>query len=100
MALPKVTVPSCCRVCDGPLVIGGPIWNKKLHNIDFVKRLMAVVKEKKEVKLGTSKRIQAILTGIIDEEPVQDYPLNYDLNFICSTLKSHNPEKRCFQYAI
>jgi len=23
----KIQVPHECRVCDGPLVIGGPIWN-------------------------------------------------------------------------
>jgi RNase P/RNase MRP subunit p29 len=25
--IPKVSVPHSCRVCDGPLIIGGPIWN-------------------------------------------------------------------------
>jgi len=52
------------------------------------------------VKLGTSKRIQAILTGIIDEEPLQHIPLNYDLDFICSSVKSPNPGKSQFAYAM
>ena len=26
-SLAKVTVPHQCKVCDGPLVMGGPIWN-------------------------------------------------------------------------
>jgi hypothetical protein len=49
------------------LVLGGPIWNQKIHDIDFVKRLLEVARlssetsdlpaEKREVKLGTSERI-------------------------------------------
>jgi tRNA G26 N,N-dimethylase Trm1 len=50
-------------------------------------------------KMGTTKRIQAILTGIIDEEPLSHIPLNYDIAFICSSIKSHNPEKRNLIYA-
>lgn len=46
--------------------MGGPIWNKKIHNSDFVKRLLDVARtnddknlpvEKRDVNLGTSKRI-------------------------------------------
>lgn len=64
--LAKVTVPNQCRVCSGPLVIGGPIWNDKIHNIDFVKRLLEVARKnskkdlpeaEREVNLGTSNRI-------------------------------------------
>ena len=100
VALPRVEVPACCNVCDGQLTIGGPIWNQPIHNIDFVKRLIKVVRAQEEVKLGTSKRILAILTGIIDEEPLQTYPLNYDVDFICSSLKASNPGKKAFMCAI
>jgi tRNA G26 N,N-dimethylase Trm1 len=53
-------------VCDGPLVMGGPIWNKKIHDAGFVKRLLEVARvssnketeeSKREVNLGTSERI-------------------------------------------
>lgn len=33
-----------CQVCDGALVMGGPIWNKPMHNQDFVKRLLEVAR--------------------------------------------------------
>jgi tRNA G26 N,N-dimethylase Trm1 len=52
-----------------------------------------------ETKVGTTKRIMAVLTGIIDEEPLQHVPLNYDIAYICSSIKSHNPEKRNMVYA-
>lgn len=61
--------------------MGGPIWNKKIHDINFVQRLLEVSRknsdkkmpeEEKEVKLGTSKRIEAILSSIIDEDTCGD----------------------------
>mgnify|MGYP000940867795 CR=1 FL=1 len=52
------------------------------------------------MKLGTTKRIQSILTGIIDEFPLQNVPLNFDTAFICSSIKSHVPDKRNFVYAM
>ena len=33
----KSEVPSKCGNCGGQLNIGGPIWNGKIHDIDFVK---------------------------------------------------------------
>ena len=35
----------------------------------------------------------AILTGIIDESVLEDYPLNYELNQIASTMKAYIPRK-------
>ena len=59
-----------------------------------------MVRDQTEVKLVTSKRIMGFLTGIIDEEPVQENPLNYDFNFLCSSLKSPNPRKSEFVFAL
>lgn len=98
--LPRVTVPPICKVCDGPLTIGGPIWNHPIHDAEFAKRLMKAARNQTGHIFGTTKRIQAILTGIIDEEPLQDEPLNYDINFICSSLRSANPSKQEFVYAL
>jgi tRNA G26 N,N-dimethylase Trm1 len=80
--------------------MGGPIWNQRIHNIDFVKRLLEVARTnadknyqgKKEVNLKTTERIQAILSAIIDEDMVT-YPLSYDMSHIASTLKVQNPKK-------
>lgn len=46
--------------------MGGPIWNQPIHDVEFVKRLFKVAREneskdlapeKREVNLGTTKRI-------------------------------------------
>jgi tRNA G26 N,N-dimethylase Trm1 len=52
------------------------------------------------VTLGTTKRIQSLLTGIIDERPLQNIPLSFDIAFICSSIKSYVPDKRDFVYAM
>lgn len=44
-SLTRHTAPSMCRVCDGPLIMGGPIWNKPLHKIEFVKSLIESLRD-------------------------------------------------------
>jgi hypothetical protein len=57
--------------------------------VEFVKRLANQVRDQKpDVKMGTTRRIQAILTGIIDEEPLEHIPLSFDIAFISSSLKA------------
>jgi len=57
-------------------------------------------KPEDKINLGTKQRILAILTGVVDEDPVKNIPLNYDFNFLCSTIKVPNPDKREFVYAL
>jgi tRNA (guanine26-N2/guanine27-N2)-dimethyltransferase len=33
----RTEVPSKCGTCGSHLMIGGPIWHDKIHNMDFVK---------------------------------------------------------------
>lgn len=51
--------------------MGGPIWNKEIHSIDFAKSLLESARLNHEGgtenKLNTTERIQAILSAIIDE---------------------------------
>lgn len=44
IAAAKITVPFVCATCDANLIIGGPIWNQKMHEVEFCKRLQKVVK--------------------------------------------------------
>lgn len=47
----------------------------------------------REVSLGTSDRIMAILTSIIDEDILGHVPLSYDMAHICGSMKVENPQK-------
>jgi len=62
------------------LNIGGPIWNGKIHDIDFVRKLHETASSDEAKKYGTIGRIKGILGGIIDEEWLAHKPLSYDLN--------------------
>ncbi len=42
--LAQVRVPHRCTVCEGALVLGGPIWNKEIHDVEFAKRLLESVR--------------------------------------------------------
>jgi tRNA G26 N,N-dimethylase Trm1 len=65
----RVDAPSVCGSCDEKLIIGGPIWNGKIHDIDFVRAMHETCKDEEIAKkFGTVGRIKGILGGIIDEE--------------------------------
>lgn len=100
VGLGRAMTPACCNVCGGQLFIGGPIWNRPIHNVEFAQRVLKTVKEQKEVKLGTSPRIKALMTGIIDEQPLEHIPLSFNYNSVCSSIKTANPEKSRFVYAL
>jgi hypothetical protein len=64
--------------------------------VEFAQRLLEVARtnddkklpiDQREVNLGTSKRIQSILSSIIDEDVCGDIPLSYDFAQIASSLK-------------
>lgn len=85
-------VPSECGTCGGTLLVGGPIWNERIHNLAFVERMLKKA-ESEDCDKGTKNRIKGILGGIIDEEWVAHKPLSYDMSQICSNLKCENPSK-------
>ena len=95
--LPQVKVPHECTVCEGPLVMGGPIWNREIHDVEFVKRLLESARANQAGENGhkvqTTERIQAILSAIIDESILGQVPLSYELSNISSTFKVANPRK-------
>lgn len=73
-------VPHQCETCGSKLQLGGPIWNEKIHNLEFVEALHAQCEdEKTKAKFGTVGRIRGVLGGIIDEEWLAHKPLSYDL---------------------
>jgi len=49
-------IPNRCSVCEGPLAMGGPIWNGRIHNIDFVQRLLEVARKNSDKKLPENER--------------------------------------------
>lgn len=57
-------MPRECGSCGGSLIIGGPIWSGRIHNLDFVETLQDGLKSE---TFGTQVQIERMLTGIMDE---------------------------------
>lgn len=87
----KSRVPEKCGSCGDRLMVGGPIWNAEIHNLDFVKRMYETAKSKQGEKYGTIGRIKGILGAIIDESILGDQPLSFDLNQVSSNIKAVTP---------
>jgi len=84
-------VPSECGSCGGRLQMGGPIWNKHIHNLNFVRQLHASAEQSEDFK--TKDRIVSYLAGIVNEGFVGNQPLSFDLQMIASSIRSTNPTK-------
>lgn len=63
------TAPQRCPECDSALHMAGPMWSAPIHDVDFVKRVLAHV-EKDPSRYGTSPRIKGMLTVASEELPV------------------------------
>ena len=76
-------------------MIGGPIWNAEIHDIDFINSLL----ERAELwkHLTTHKRIVTTLSAIKQEMSIGNYPLNFEFDRVISSIKSQSmPKKSIF----
>ena len=65
--------------------MGGPIYSKRIHDVDFLEALLKTVKSEKGQKLGTYNRILGILSVV--QEELHDIPLYYTVDKLCCILK-------------
>lgn len=71
-----------CKNCGFTHHLGGPIWSAPIHDEAFVKLVLRLVPR---LALGTSERLLGQLS-VIGEE-LQDVPLYYCVDKLCSVLK-------------
>ncbi|XP_037958722.1 probable tRNA (guanine(26)-N(2))-dimethyltransferase [Teleopsis dalmanni] len=74
-----------CEHCAYRHHIGGPIWSAPIHNMEFVEELLDEIQEAPLRDLGTARRLNGVLSVILEELP--DVPLYYTLDQLCSVLK-------------
>jgi tRNA (guanine26-N2/guanine27-N2)-dimethyltransferase len=65
--------------------MGGPIYSKRIHDVEFLQALMKTVTSEKGQKLGTYNRILGILSVV--QEELHDIPLYYTIDKLCCILK-------------
>ena len=96
-AASKVKNDSKCKLCDRDMQIGGPLWSAPIHDIEFVN----FMKDELNAKLsdfGTQRRMSGILELISEE--LNDIPLYYHLDRLCSLACSACPPMRLFRSAL
>ena len=80
------TVSPRCAHCGFTHHIVGPFWSDPIHDVDFVKRVIAGVDP---TKLKTSARIVGMLTVVTEELP--DVPLYYITDDLCRIVHCTAP---------
>jgi len=95
--------PSCPQECPetgGKLRMGGPFWSDPVHDMEWVDEALKRITSKAPgtESMATTQRLQAILTVVSEELP--DVPLFYNLDDLCSTLRSNCPKLDDIKWAI
>ena len=88
--------PEKCPVCDGFLILIGPYWIGDLHDENYLKLTLNKLQKDEFSYLKYNKRIQAILSGMLDEMEIKDvFP--YDYSQLCSDLNMSAPKMSLFK---
>lgn len=88
------TVDQLCKHCQYRQHMAGPIWLGSLHDQEFVSQLLCNLNN---IELGTSKRMEGVLTMIHEE---LDVPLYYTLDRLMSIVKCDVPSILKFRSAL
>lgn len=83
-----------CKHCQYRQHMAGPIWLGSLHDQEFVSRLLCNLNN---IELGTSKRMEGVLTMIHEE---LDIPLYYNLDRLMCIVKCDVPSILKFRSAL
>jgi len=92
---PLALVQCTCEQCGGTYVIGGPIWNAPLHNVQFLKEVNDMLSENKHKSF---RKIRGLLS--VAETELQDQPLYWSYPDICKTLRIHSPSPKLVYSAL
>lgn len=91
---PTPSVEQSCKHCQSRHHVGGPLWMDPIHDQTFVSRLLSKVEE---MDLGTSKRIEGVLSVVREE---LDNPLYYTLDRLMSIVRVDTPSMLAFRSAL
>ncbi|CAB0036326.1 unnamed protein product [Trichogramma brassicae] len=89
-----------CEFCKYKHQMGGPLWTGKLHDKDFIHKILKNIESEEEnniQSLGTIRRIHGMLY-VIEEE--LEVPLYYQLDQLTSTIRGNVPPMTTFRSAI
>lgn len=89
--LPNTTehISNHCEHCGKTFQMGGPVWNDRICDIDFIKRAIERATHPEPWVIPTQKRLIGLLTALSEE--VIDCPLYYSVHSLVHTVKTSSP---------
>ena len=90
-------VPEQCPESGASYTMGGPLWTGEIHNIEWVKGVLQLLRDNKE-KFAGFEKIQGLLTSCSEE--LLDVPLYLNLHDVCKTLRVTIPRHETFKSGI
>ena len=73
--------PNECLECSGKLTLQGPIYSGKLHDKEFIQKLLVKVET---MGLHTYEKVKGVLVSMLNE---LDQPLSWDYSLLCKFFK-------------
>ncbi|XP_033751075.1 tRNA (guanine(26)-N(2))-dimethyltransferase-like [Pecten maximus] len=92
---PPVT--DICEHCQHKHYVVGPVWADRLHDTDFVKRVIKYV-QVKQADFHTHKRLVGMLSLISEE--LKDCPMYYIIDDLCKKVHIKEIEQELFMSAL
>ncbi|XP_060073632.1 tRNA (guanine(26)-N(2))-dimethyltransferase-like [Ylistrum balloti] len=92
---PPVT--EICEHCEHKHYVVGPVWADRLHDTDFVKKVISYV-QKKSSDFQTHKRIVGMLSLVSEE--LKDCPMYYVIDDLCKKIHVREMKQELFMSAL
>lgn len=79
-------IPEKCPVCEGNLIVGGPLWCGEMYDPNFVS---SMIREVGELTLNTEEKALKLLNICLNEA---NAPISYyEIHKVCKNLKTSAP---------
>ncbi|XP_069138736.1 tRNA (guanine(26)-N(2))-dimethyltransferase-like isoform X2 [Argopecten irradians] len=86
-----------CEHCNQRHQVVGPVWADRLHDVDFVNKVINYVQENKD-DFQTHRRIMGMLSLISEE--LQDSPMYYLIEDLCKAVHISQMKQQMFMSAL
>lgn len=90
-------ISNICSICQGSMVVGGPIWAGRLVEPKVAESILQEL-EKKEELFKARSRVEALLRVLSEEVP--DSPLFLQLPAMCKVLRVTSPPSAAIRSAL
>ncbi|CAG0896765.1 unnamed protein product [Darwinula stevensoni] len=86
-----------CTHCNHKLIMGGPMWLEAIHDKVFVAELLQFINEGEKRHFGTERRMDGVLSMILEE---LDTPFYYLIDRLSSVVRTQPPPLLKFRSAL